>query len=188
MNFYYLNLPKVPEEFTQLCLDKIPLRDIDPILLNLNKHEGTSHSITYLPHQVKTWLNDNIIPKIDPTLQHYELFDRTYLHINEYIEHKNGSGIHPIHIDYGRKWAFNYILTAGAEDLPLTTWYQNDRETIIEEHKIEVARWHLIAVNPIWHGVKGQRKGQLRTIISLCYDSKDSSFDPEIIFKDIIIK
>lgn len=189
MNFYYLNLPEIPEEFTQLCLDNIKLKEVDPVLKHLNKYEGISNSITYLPHQVKAWLITNVIPKIDPTLKHYELFDRMYFHINEYIEHPSGNGIHPIHIDYGRKWAINYILTPGAYDLPVTTWYENDKKTIIEEHKIEPNKWHLIAVNPIWHGVRGQIKNQLRTIVSLCYDPEDPDFfNPETVFKNIIIK
>ena len=189
MNFYYLNLPKLPEEFTQLCLDKIDLRHKNPTLALLNRYEGPSHSITYLPKNVKTWLQNFILPKIDPKNEHSELSGKMYLHINEYIEHKDGNGIHPIHIDYGRKWAINYILTAGAEILPITTWYKDDGITVIEEHQIEINRWHLIAVNPVLHGVKGQSKDKLRTIISLCYDPIDLDiFNPEIDFKTIIIK
>lgn len=188
MNFTYVNLPKLPSTFNKLCLNNIPLAKTDKKLIDLNKKEGVSHSITYLPKIVKFWIIKKIIPLIDPKSKHNELIDNMFLHINEYIEHSEGNGVHPIHIDYGRKYAFNYILTLGASSPPTTTWYLNDKKTIIEEHKIESEKWHLIAVNPIWHGVKGQEKGQLRTIISLCFDPENlENFNPAISFKNIII-
>jgi hypothetical protein len=178
MKFAYLNLPKLPEEYVQLCLDKVPLAWSDPKLIELNKKEGISHSISYLPSEVIVWLMRNIVPLIDPVNEHPELRSKMMLHINEYIEHEEGNGVHPMHLDYGRKYAFNYVLTPGADILPTTTWYENDKKTIIEQHQIEAKRWHIIAVNPVWHGVKGQEKDKLRTIVSLCYDPIDlNTFD-----------
>lgn len=188
MNFTYVNLPKLPSNFINYCLKNVSLAQTDEKLIELNKKEGISHSITYLPNFVKFWIIKKIIPLIDPKLEHPELIDNMFLHINKYIEHSEGNGIHPIHIDYGRKYAFNYILTLGAIDPPTTTWYLNDKKTIIEEHRIESEKWHFIAVNPVWHGVKGQEKGQLRTIISLCFNPKNiETFDPKIYFKNIIL-
>ncbi len=186
-NFYYVNLPAIPEEFIESCLNNIPLSWLDPKLVELNKKEGVSHSITYLPKHVKEWIVKNIIPLLDPTNEHPELVNKMFLHINEYIEHNEGNGVHPIHIDYGRKFAFNYILTLGGEK-PITTWYQPDKKTVVEEHVIEVKKWHLIFVNPAWHGVRGQEPGKLRTIISLCFDPKDlNKFSPSDHFKDILL-
>jgi hypothetical protein len=186
MNFSYVNLPKLPIEFEQLCLDLIPLSWTDSKLVELNKKEGISHSITYLPSIVKSWIVKNVIPIIDPNFRHPELMNKMMLHINEYIEHIGGNGIHPIHVDYGRKYAFNYILTLGGPDL-ITSWYLDDKTTVVEEHHIEEKRWHLIHVNPVWHGVKGQETGKLRTIISLCFDPEDlNTFNPENYFKHII--
>jgi hypothetical protein len=188
MNFFYLNLPRIPSNLTKLCFKNISLASSDPFLIEMNKKEGISHSITYLPSEVKIWLIENIIKILDPTFEHPELINNMYLHINKYIEHREGNGVHPIHIDYGRKFAFNYILTLGANNLPITTWYENDKTTIIEQHAIEPNRWHLIAVNPVFHGVRGQEKNQLRTIISLCYDPFDlNNFNPKKQFENIII-
>lgn len=186
MNFTYVNLPNLPVEFEQRCLNLIPLSWTDNRLLELNKKEGISHSLTYLPPIVKNWIIKNIIPIIDPESQHPELINKMMLHINKYIEHSQGKGVHPIHIDYARKYAFNYILTLGGSK-PITSWYLDDKITVIEEHQIEEKRWHLIHVNPAWHGVKGQQEGQFRTIISLCFDPKDvNTFNPKEYFNHII--
>jgi len=186
MNFAYINLPKLPAEFEQLCLDLIPLSWTDTRLVELNKKEGVSHSITYLPPVVKSWIIKNIIPILDPKFQHPELIKRMMLHINKYIEHTEGNGVHPVHIDYGRHYAFNYILTLGGSN-PVTSWYLDDKTTVVEEYNIEEKRWHLIRVNPVWHGVKGQQAEQMRTIISLCFDPEDlNTFNPEEHFKHII--
>ena len=186
MNFTYVNLPKLPVEFEQECLNLISLSWTDNRLIELNKKEGISHSITYLPSMVKNWIKQNIISIIDPESHHPELINKMMLHINKYIEHSQGKGVHPIHIDYGRKYAFNYILTLGGSD-PVTSWYSNDKNIVVEEHQIEEKRWHLIHVNPVWHGVTGQIDGQLRTIISLCFDPIDvDTFNPKEYFKNII--
>jgi hypothetical protein len=186
MNFTYINLPPLPVEFEQQCLDLIPLSWTNDRLIELNKKEGVSHSITYLPAEVKDWIKQHIISIIDPEFKHPELINKMMLHINKYIEHDQGNGVHPIHIDYGRKYAFNYILTLGGPD-PITSWYEKDKTTLVEEYRIEEKRWHLIHVNPAWHGVRGQVEGELRTIISLCFDPEDvNTFDPREHFKHII--
>jgi hypothetical protein len=186
MNFSYVNLPKLPIEFEQLCLDLIPLSKTNPWLIEANKKEGVSHSITFLPTEVKLWIIKNILPIIDPSNKHPELTKKMMLHINEYIEHEEGNGVHPIHIDYGRKYTFNYILTLGGSN-PVTTWYLNDKSTVIEEHSIEARRWCLLYVNPAWHGVRGQEPEKLRTIISLCFDPIElSTFDAKEHFKHIL--
>jgi hypothetical protein len=186
MNFSYVDLPKIPVEFEQLCLGLIPLSWSDPKLIKLNEKEGISHSITYLPPVVKSWIIQNIIPILDPKFQHPELINKMMLHINKYIEHIEGNGVHPIHIDYGRTYAFNYILTLGGAN-PITSWYLDDKTTVVEEYQIMEKRWHLLFVNPVWHGVRGQVPGHLRTIISLCFDPPDLiNFDANTHFKHII--
>lgn len=187
MNFFYVNLPSIPVEFEQMCLNLIPMSWTNSTLIELNKKEGVSHSITYVHPKAKKWILENIIPIIDPARQHPELVHGMKLHINRYIEHSEGNGVHPIHIDYGRHYAFNYILTLGGNIPPTTSWYLDDKTTVVEEHQIEKNRWHLIHVKPAWHGVRGQEEGTLRTIISLCFDPKDlSTFNPKEHFKHII--
>jgi hypothetical protein len=182
-----VNLPSLPHEFEQLCLDLIPLSWSDHRLMKLNEKEGISHSITYLPPSVKVWIIKNVIPILDPENLHPELIDKMMLHINEYVEHPEGNGVHPIHFDYGRKYAFNYILTLGGSR-PITSWYLDDKETVVEEYFIEEKRWHMLFVNPVWHGVRGQEPNKLRTIISLCFDPIDlTTFDPKQHFKNILI-
>jgi len=186
MLFSYLNLPQVPIELEQLCLKNIDLIDNDLRLNELNKKEGIGHSITYLPVDVKTWIFKNILTPnfnlLDP-----EMLGRAMLHVSHYIKHPEGNGTHPIHFDYGRNYALNYIIDTGGPNAS-TYWTSEDKQTVLFETIIEPKRWHLIRVKPDLHGVKGIKLGRLRSIISLSYSPIDlESFDATSYFKNILI-
>lgn len=171
MLFSYLNLPSVPTELELLCLKNIDLIDHDPRLNELNKKEGIGHSITYLPNEVKIWILTNIIiPNFSPVPP--EMVRKPMLHVSHYIKHSEGSGVHPTHIDYGRKYAINYIIDPGGNNV-ITYWTADDKQTILLDTVIQPRRWHILHVNPAWHGVRGIKIGRLRNIISICYDAAD---------------
>jgi hypothetical protein len=186
MLFSYLNLPQIPLELEHQCLKNIELIDNDTRLNELNKKEGIGHSITYLPPIVKQWLHDNIIvPNFNPVPS--EMLGRAMLHVSHYIKHSEGTGVHPTHIDYGRNYALNYVIDTGGDNVS-TYWTTDDKETVEFETIIESRRWHIIRVNPTWHGVRGIKLGRLRTVISLCYNSPvgSDSFDAVAYFKSIL--
>lgn len=184
MLFSYLNLPQIPRELELLCLKNIELIDNDPNLNKLNKLEGIGHSITYIPQLVQSWLMQNILlPNFNPIPE--EMKRKTMLHVSHYIKHQEGTGVHPTHIDYGRKYAINYIIDTGGTDVK-TFWTDDTKKQIIKELVIEPRRWHVIKVNPAWHGVTGIKIGKLRSIISICF-SPDDEVDMCNFFKNIIV-
>jgi hypothetical protein len=94
-----------------------------------------------------------------------------------------------MHTDYGRKYAFNYIIDTGGDDVR-TNWYDNIIDkNIIESHKIEPFRWHVIAVNPELHGVDGIHPDRKRISISLNWDPAvpKPKFNAREYFKDILV-
>jgi hypothetical protein len=185
MNFSYLQLPKLPLELEQLCLKNIDLIDVDLRLIELNKKEGIGHSITYIPQLVKEWILVNILqPNFNPIPQ--EMLTKTMLHVSHYIKHTEGTGVHPTHIDYGRNYAINYIIETGGDNVK-TFWTSDDNTTVIEEVKIEERRWHVLKVNPTWHGVTGIKIGKLRSIISICLSPTDlENFNATEYFRSLL--
>jgi hypothetical protein len=182
MLFSYLNLPQLPAELELLCLENIKLIDNDLRLNELNKLEGIGHSITYIPHVVQKWLLKNILlPNFSPVP--IEMTTKTMLHVSHYIKHPEGTGVHPTHIDYGRKYAINYIIDTGGKNVK-TYWTDDSKDNIVKELVIEPRRWHILKVNPAWHGVTGIRIGKLRSIISICF-SPDDTVDVEELLRHI---
>lgn len=185
MLFSYLNLPQIPPELEQKCLDNIELIDRDTRLNELNKKEGIGHSITYLPAEAKVWLLDNILkPYFNPIPK--DMLEKTMLHVSHYIKHTEGTGVHPIHFDYGRNFALNYIISPGGENVS-TFWTDETKENILEEVVIEPRRWHLLRVKPDLHGVRGIRVNKLRALVSISYSPADlENFKAEEYFKEIL--
>lgn len=192
MIFSYLDLPKVPDEFVNQCMKNIDLIDRDPFLNEKNKKEGISHSITYIPKNVLHWLKTNCM---------FNLFDGNIpvesfgfmLHVSHYIKDPNfreqnpiGNGTHPIHFDYGRNYAINYVIDTGGDKV-VTSWYEEDKKTIIESVEIEPFRWHIIKVKPTYHGVEGIRPGRLRCVISTNWNVPSSGVGVEEYFKNKLI-
>lgn len=180
MLFSYLNFPQLPEELELLCLKNIDLIDNDLRLNELNKLEGIGHNITYIPPLVQQWILKNILVSNFNPLP-VEMTTKTMLHVSHYIKHQEGTGVHPAHIDYGRKYAINYIINTGGDTVK-TYWFDTSKNNIIKEIVIEPRRWHILKVNPDWHGVTGIRIGKLRTIVSICF-SPDDLVDVEILLK-----
>jgi hypothetical protein len=176
MNFSYLQIPTLPKELEELCLKNIDLIDNDPELNGLNKKEGVGHNITWCPPEVISWINTNIHDKLNLPRQ------GVTLHVSHYIKHTEGNGIHPIHFDYGRNYAINYVLDTGGSDV-ITSWYEDDKTTIVDQVEIEQSKWHIIKVKPTLHGVEGIKVGRMRVIISVNYSPEDmETFDENSFF------
>lgn len=138
-----------------------------PFLNKINELEGQACRLTFIPGMVQKWLYENII------LRKFNHFPTNlmmpYIHVTFHNpDTQRGPESHPIHYDYGRKYAFNYLLNTGGEDV-WTCWYDSDKK-LIEKHKIEPFRWHAIAVNPELHAVQGIEKDKKRIFISLNWD------------------
>jgi hypothetical protein len=167
MNFSYINFPKLPNEFIQPCLDMLPLIDKLPGLKKLNELEGNNVRITLLPPLVHKWLFEEIVYKKFKHMS-YNLIT-PFIHVSQHKPNLDiGPESHAIHYDYGRKYAFNYFIDLGGDNV-CTHWY-DDNKNRIESHKIQAYRWHIIATNPELHGVDGIEPGRKRICISLNWD------------------
>jgi hypothetical protein len=174
--FSYLDLPQIPPALERECLKNIDLIDNDKRLNYLNTLEGIGHSITYVPTAVRSWLNTRIYSHLFGESVPTTVVDKTMLHVSHYIKHKEGTGVHPTHVDYGRNYAINYIINTGGKSVE--TYWCDESNTKEFSVIIQPRRWHIIEVNPARHGVSGIVIGQLRTIISVCFSPEDmNSFD-----------
>lgn len=186
MLFSYLDLPSLPTEFIDQCKKNIDLIDNNDFLNLKNKKEGIGHSITFIPSHVSKWLKQNCTGPLFKEEIPYEA--RSFmLHVSHYIKHEEGNGTHPIHFDYGREYAINYIIDKGGDQV-ITSWYKNDRKTVIEELEIEPFRWHIIRVKPALHGVRGIQLGRLRCVVSTNFNIPDDKFDFKSYFGDKLIE
>jgi hypothetical protein len=167
MNFSYVNFPRLPDEFVKPCLDMLPLIDTSPFLRKVNELEGPAVRLTYIPALVQKWIYENIVFKY---FTHYsQNLMMPFIHVSQHMPLADrGPESHPIHIDYGRKYAFNYFLDLGGDDV-WTHWYDDDKNKI-ESHRVEACRWHIIAVNPELHSADGIEPGRKRVSISLNWD------------------
>jgi hypothetical protein len=123
-------------------------------------------------------------PNFSPIPQ--EMLTKTMLHVSHYIKHTEGMGVHPAHIDYGRNYAINYIIETGGDKV--NTFWTNDTKTeIVKEVVIEPRKWHVLQVNPVWHGVTGIKIGKLRSIISICLSPTDlENFNATEYFRSLL--
>ena len=186
MNFSYVDFPQLPSEFIKPCMDMLPMIDRSVYLNKINELEGPAVRLTYIPALVQKWLYQTII---FPNFTHYSLnLMMPFIHVSRHVPNpERGPESHPIHIDYGRKYAFNYFLDLGGDDV-WTHWYDDDKN-IIESHKVELNRWHIIAVNPELHSADGIEPNRQRVSISLNWDPPQPKpeFNARAYFKDILI-
>jgi hypothetical protein len=188
MLFSYVDFPKLPDAFIEPCMEMIPLIETSPLLKKINELEGDALRIAYIHPRVQKWLYENIIFK------HFTYFTPglmlPFLHVSKHLPYLSlGPESHPMHTDYGRKYAFNYFIDQGGDDV-WTNWYDNTTDkNIIESHKIEPFRWHVIAVNPELHGVDGIDPDRYRISISLNWDPPvpKTLFNARDYFKDILL-
>lgn len=167
MNFSYIKFPNLPDEFVKPCLNMVPLIETDPFLKKINELEGQAVRLTYVPALAQKWIYENIIFKY---FKHYsQNLMMPFIHVSHHNPNLDrGPESHPIHIDYGRKYAFNYFIDLGGNNV-WTHWYDKDKNKI-ESHKIEPFRWHIISVNPEFHSADGIELNSKRICISLNWD------------------
>ena len=185
MNFSYVNFPQLPDRFVQPCLDMVKLIDTSAFLQKVNELEGPAVRLTYIDPLALKWIYENIVFKY---FRHFPLnLMMPFIHVSRHNPNpERGPESHPIHIDYGRKYAFNYFLDTGGDNV-WTHWYDADKN-IIESHRAEPFRWHMIAVNPELHSADGIEPGRQRVCISLNWDPPVPKplFNPREYWKDIL--
>jgi len=118
MYFSYLNLPKVPAEFVQPCIDNLSLIGNDPRLEKHNQYRGAMNKATFLPKDLSIWLVEKIARPYFPS--HIESIKNSMLNITTYDESSfkdpNWYGSHGRHKDVGRNYALNYYFSLGGSD------------------------------------------------------------------------
>jgi hypothetical protein len=145
----------------------LPLIESSNFLKKINELEGPAVRLTFIPALTQKWLYENIVFK------HFKHISQNlmtpFTHVSFHNPNTNqGPQSHPIHHDYGRKYAFNYFLDLGGDDV-WTHWHDSDHN-VVESHRVEAFRWHIIAVNPELHSVTGIEPGRKRICISLNWD------------------
>lgn len=165
MYFSYVNFPKVPSQFITECFKRIPLIETDPFLIKVNELEADAVRITSLPAELIKWLMKEIIFKHFTHLSDNLMYP--FLHVSQHKPILSiGPESHAIHYDYGRHYAFNYILDPGGSTV-VTKWHKGYDNIILEQHTIQPFRWHIIATNPELHSVSGIEEGKKRVTIGL---------------------
>lgn len=165
MIFKYINLPKFLDEFIPACMDNIDLIDNDPTLSPLNDPRGPANSATWLPTEANQWIINNISKPYFPN--NLYLQQQNLLNVSFYAKRQDNpqyNGNQGKHRDIGRKYALNYYLTLGGENV-ITKWYDNN-QSLLHSENIQLYRWCLLKVDGL-HSVTNIKLGQLRTFISL---------------------
>ena len=188
MRFSYINFPPLPDEFIKPCMDMIPLINTSQYLKKVNELEGGAVKITFIPPLVQKWLYENIVFKYFKHLSLNTMMP--YIHVSQHIPNRAiGPESHPIHIDYGRKYAFNYFIDTGGNNVWTHGYDHGSDKYKIESQKVEAKRWHIMAVNPEFHSADGIEPGRKRVAISLNWDPPvpKHMFNAREYFKDILI-
>jgi len=165
MIFKYIDLPRFPDKFISVCMDNIDLIDNDPTLSPLNDPRGPANSATWLPSNANDWIIENISKPFFPN--NLQLQKNNLMNVSFYAKRQGKpqyNGNQGKHRDIGRRYALNYYLTLGGNDVK-TKWY-DDEENLLYEENIKPFKWCLLKVDGL-HSVTNIKLGQLRTFISL---------------------
>lgn len=165
MYFSYLNLPKIPENFFDDCLEKTKLIGTDRKINNLNLYRGPMNRATILPDNLLEWINDNIAIHLHAEgnrKKPYALLNVTTY--QKFYKRQEAWGTHPKHVDVGRIWALNYYFTTGGTDTRII-WYKKS-EIIAEAGPILPLNWCLLKTD-IPHSVKNIEPDQTRYFVSI---------------------
>lgn len=79
----------------------------------------------------------------------------------------NGIPVHKDHPAFpgDRRIAFNYLLSLGGSNV-ITTVYDEDKTTILQQERIPLKRWHSLVVEK-WHGVDGISNNHPRVALTV---------------------
>jgi hypothetical protein len=187
MYFSYLSLPRLPEEFFNLCLENVKLIGVDPRLENVNSYRGPMNRATFIPEECNRWIIKNIVfplyGSVPDSLRLHLLNVTTY---QKLWKKEETWGTHPKHVDKGRHWALNYYFTTGGDNTTIR-WYRDDN-IVAETLPIEPNKWCLLKVDQL-HDVRGIEEGQIRYFLTLdIVDNNIENFNPYLDQKTIIGK
>lgn len=192
MRFAYLDLPELPEEFFQACVDNTKFIDIDPRLDPINKYRGAMNRATFLPKFVSEWITENIInPNFDPVPDEMRSMLLNVTTYQNLWKRPETWGTHPRHIDIGRDYALNYYFTTGGKNTSVR-WYSDQEQVVAETTTIQPNKWILLKVNEM-HDVRGIEPGETRYFITLnvptanIKDFNDINYFKKVLIKETII-
>jgi len=114
-------LPQIPEELL--------ISNVDTLLALPNQFNGLS----------KTYTSHEAAPEITELLQPYFPWK---IRVRYQVMTKN---VHP-HLDYSRKFAFNYIIEPGGDDV-YTLWLEDDEATEIFKVCAPARTWHRLRLD-----------------------------------------
>ena len=138
------DMPQVPENLIYFDPDEVR-----------KKHPNVWRDVqtnVYTQHEVTDELTDFLKPYLGKNVKvRYQVIEKDI----------------PIHCDYNRTSAINYLIREGGDKV-LTRWYENDRVTQKYEMHIPQFTWHKINTS-IYHGVHGIVDKRLALTVSL-YD------------------
>lgn len=154
----YLNLPKVPDEL---------IREIMNSYFDINEMAAASK----IKKSFKTTLSGKEYPS-------YAWSDENNKKINEWCQKNicedmyfafqmiqaDENGYFDMHRDYPVRQKLVYLIEPGG-GTPMTTFYDEDRQTVLQSISIETHRWHVMDVSA-WHEVTGLEPGTVRFAIA----------------------
>ena len=146
----YINLPRIPQELLDEITDEYILSQKNNAFPeNDPKYKIMKHIYSSIPptDNLNQWCKENICKSIKWFVQ----VIRTDL---------------PMHKDIGATIKFNYIFNQGNEDVE-TTFYEDDKETILHSEVIMPHRWHMFKVDTM-HRAWNLTPGKKRLSISGC--------------------
>ena len=142
MIYSELNIPQVPKSL--VCCDPNEVRERYP---NIWREVPTT---VYTQHIVSDELTNFLKPYLgDDVVVRYQVIEKDI----------------PIHCDYGRTSAINYLLYEGGDEV-ITRWYEDDKTTQKYQMRIPEFKWHKIDKS-IYHGVHGINDKRLALTVSL---------------------
>ena len=130
----YLNFPPIPQDI------------IDNLTLEFEQYQKQTNN------PANWWWSDSFNQEINEWCQKNICADM-------YFAFQHAIGGLPIHKDTS-KIKLNYVLSTGGSDV-ITSFYDEDKTTVLNSYCIEPQRWHLIKVD-VYHGVTNAEPGQYR--------------------------
>lgn len=182
--FSYLNFPVLPKHLEQMVLDAKNDVDLDKFA-KANEREVYGTKIAFVPDPVSEWVHENVLSKMPKNYNQYGEF--ACIHRHSYLDftgeswkykYKNAQGVVPMHKDFGRHYAINYMVDTGGENVYTVWWDDNFKE--IKRDKVELSRWCILSTK-VLHGVEGIEPGRDRVGIGLNWDPENiDKFDIKI--------
>ena len=148
----YWELPAIPEHL---------IESPEMLVNTLSPHPHIRHTSP----ELKSWIQDVFVK---PVVAFYFVFGKNF---------NNQLGVAPHKDRFSRKYAFNYVLTAGGNNV-ITTVY-DDTLNITDQKIITEKTWHRLPTNN-WHSVHGVNPNKYRIVLTVHFLEDAVSKEPVI--------